>query len=175
MLFTCRHTVYELVPGVTSLAPSKHETFTQCWFNVGPPSATLSQHWANIGWTSRVSLAGCWMLAQPSKHETPAQWWFKAGSKASTSTQHKPSIGSTSRVCWQCFTSFGQYTVAQEETGQTNQPGWSCSHHQAAGLASPEKQNLLPFWHCFHIFHCALSHYGMSNWTKFEQQKSEHG
>ena len=42
-------------------------------------------------------------------------------------------------------------------------PGRSCSHHQAAGLASPEKQNLLPFWHCFHIFHCALSHYGMSN------------
>ena len=24
--------------------PSKHETLNQCWFNVGPPSATLSQH-----------------------------------------------------------------------------------------------------------------------------------
>ena len=24
--------------------PSKHETLTQRWFNVGPPSATLAQH-----------------------------------------------------------------------------------------------------------------------------------
>ena len=24
--------------------PSKHETLTQCWANVGPPSTTLSQH-----------------------------------------------------------------------------------------------------------------------------------
>ena len=28
--------------------------FTQCWSNVGPPSATLGQHCTNIGWTSRV-------------------------------------------------------------------------------------------------------------------------
>ena len=24
--------------------PSKHETLTQCWVNVGPPSSTLAQH-----------------------------------------------------------------------------------------------------------------------------------
>ena len=34
---------------------SKHETFTQGWFNIGPPSMTLVQHW--------TSLAG-----QPSSH-----------------------------------------------------------------------------------------------------------
>ena len=43
-----------------SLYPSKHETLTQCWFNVGPPSARLSQHWTNIGSMYRV----CWVCAQ---------------------------------------------------------------------------------------------------------------
>ena len=28
--------------------PSKHETLTQCWFNVDPLSTKLSQHWVNI-------------------------------------------------------------------------------------------------------------------------------
>ena len=32
-------------------SPSKHETFTQCCFNAGPPSATLAQHRTSIGWT----------------------------------------------------------------------------------------------------------------------------
>ena len=36
--------------------PSKHETFIQDWFNVGPPSATLDQHWTKLWWTSSV----CW-------------------------------------------------------------------------------------------------------------------
>ena len=36
--------------------PSKHETFTQCWYNVGPSSTTLAQHCTNIGSTSCV----CW-------------------------------------------------------------------------------------------------------------------
>ena len=30
------------------------EAFTQCCFNVGPPSSTLLQHWNNIGWMSFV-------------------------------------------------------------------------------------------------------------------------
>ena len=29
--------------------PSKHETFIQCRYNVGPPSATLARHCTNIG------------------------------------------------------------------------------------------------------------------------------
>ena len=35
---------------------SKHETSTQCWTNIGPPSTTLAQHWSNIGSMSRA----CW-------------------------------------------------------------------------------------------------------------------
>ena len=38
--------------------PSKHETLTQCWYNVDPPSATLAQHCTNIGFMSRV----CWYV-----------------------------------------------------------------------------------------------------------------
>ena len=33
---------------------SKHETFTECRFNVGPASKTVGQHWNEVGWTSRV-------------------------------------------------------------------------------------------------------------------------
>ena len=39
------------------LLPSKHESSTRCWTNVGPTSTTLAQHWSNIGWMSRV----CWV------------------------------------------------------------------------------------------------------------------
>ena len=31
------------------LSCSKHETLSQCWYNVGPPSSTLAQHCSNIG------------------------------------------------------------------------------------------------------------------------------
>ena len=30
----------------------KRRSLTHCWFNVGPPSATLAQHWSNNGGTS---------------------------------------------------------------------------------------------------------------------------
>ena len=36
---------------LTLSLPSKYETLTQCGFNVGPPSATLAQHWNHIGLT----------------------------------------------------------------------------------------------------------------------------
>ena len=36
--------------------PSKHETFAQCCFNVGPATKTMDQHWNNIRWMPRV----CW-------------------------------------------------------------------------------------------------------------------
>ena len=35
----------------------KHETFTQCWYNVGPPSATLAQHWCQH-WVNTSCLLG---------------------------------------------------------------------------------------------------------------------
>ena len=34
----------------------KRGAFTQSWFNVGPASSTLDQHWISIGWMRRV----CW-------------------------------------------------------------------------------------------------------------------
>ena len=39
---------------------SKHGIFTQFYFNVGPPSSPLDQHWNSIGWMSRV----CWECYQ---------------------------------------------------------------------------------------------------------------
>ena len=42
--------------GLLRRHPSKHETLTQCCFNVGPPSLTSAQHYNNIGSTPRV----CW-------------------------------------------------------------------------------------------------------------------
>ena len=36
--------------------PSKHETLTQCWFNSGPPSATLAQHTTTL--VQRLLFAG---------------------------------------------------------------------------------------------------------------------
>ena len=34
-----------------------NDTLTKCWFNVGPPSTTLAQHWTNIG---SVYYVLCW-------------------------------------------------------------------------------------------------------------------
>ena len=39
---------------VAKTHPSKQEAFTQCCFNVGPPSSTLAQHWNSIGWMPLV-------------------------------------------------------------------------------------------------------------------------
>ena len=55
-----------------SLAPPvliSHETLMQCCFNVGPLSATVAQHWNNIGSTTRASSA-----SQQTIH------WSKVGS-----------------------------------------------------------------------------------------------
>ena len=40
------------------MLPSKHETFTKCWYNVGPLSTTLAQIFANIGGSSHA----CWVV-----------------------------------------------------------------------------------------------------------------
>ena len=45
LLMLCLY-VYTVIPDV--IVGSKHETFTQCWFNVGPPYASLFQHWVNV-------------------------------------------------------------------------------------------------------------------------------
>ena len=43
-----------LTAGCSKTIPvSKHETFTQCWCDVGPSSLTLAQHYTSIGLTSQ--------------------------------------------------------------------------------------------------------------------------
>ena len=44
-----------------NLFHSKHETLNQCWYNVGPTSATLAQHYINIGSASRVCCINHWI------------------------------------------------------------------------------------------------------------------
>ena len=45
--------------------PCKHKNWTQCWFNVGPASSTLSQHWTLgpflvfAGTPIRVAMGSC--------------------------------------------------------------------------------------------------------------------
>ena len=39
--------------------PNKHDALTQCWFYVGPPSATLAQRKTSIGSMRRV----CWVVS----------------------------------------------------------------------------------------------------------------
>ena len=38
-----------IIDNLLTLPPIRHETLTQCWCDVGPPSATLAQHEANTG------------------------------------------------------------------------------------------------------------------------------
>ena len=49
MLRTCKVSRYSLfsLHDVIMFYSSKHGALTMCWFNVGPPSATLGQHWTN--------------------------------------------------------------------------------------------------------------------------------
>ena len=41
-------TPYCASEGKHSQFPSKHEIFSQCWYNFGPSSSTLAQHCTNI-------------------------------------------------------------------------------------------------------------------------------
>ena len=50
---------------VFPVVPSQSEIFTLCWFNAGPPSQTVAQHWTNIGWISRVSSASMGGIHSP--------------------------------------------------------------------------------------------------------------
>ena len=57
--------------------PSSSETITKCWFNVGPPSATLVQQLANIH--PVVLIVIFTRICSPSKHEELAQWLVNVG------------------------------------------------------------------------------------------------
>ena len=59
ILHNLRHQKHEYkYMGIDTPTPTpwKHGEFTQCCFNVGPPSSTLVQHWNSTGWMPRV----CW-------------------------------------------------------------------------------------------------------------------
>ena len=56
----CHNWTMQSQKAATAHLPSKHEAFTQCSFNVGPPSPTLAQHWNSIGWMPRA----CWASMQ---------------------------------------------------------------------------------------------------------------
>ena len=47
-------------------------TLTQCWFKVGPPSATLAQHWAEIGSVHRVYREDNLGNGQPQRFSWPS-------------------------------------------------------------------------------------------------------
>ena len=40
-----------------SVQAVEHDTFTQCWVYVGPPSTTLTQHYPSIGLLCRVCVS----------------------------------------------------------------------------------------------------------------------
>ena len=69
----------------TGLISSKHDTLTQCCFNVGPASATLIEHWNNIGSMYRVCRVNSF-----STNMTHTRW---------------PDVGSTSQT-WRPHISF---------------------------------------------------------------------
>ena len=72
--------------------PSKHGAFTQCCFNVGPPSPTLAQHRDNIGQMPRVF----WQTpdndrvnwSDPSRLKTFNIRWFDVVDGEPTLNQH---------------------------------------------------------------------------------------
>ena len=46
--FTLPRPVNWVSPWWNEVVHSQNGTFNRCWFNVGPPSATVAQHWTNI-------------------------------------------------------------------------------------------------------------------------------
>ena len=49
--------IYEVWLSISSTHqyfPSKHDTSTQCWYNLGASSTMLAQHWTNVGFMYRL-------------------------------------------------------------------------------------------------------------------------
>ena len=93
--------------------PSKHETLTQCCFNAGPPSTTLTKRKTAL--SQRLVLLGCvytacksWHfllkhLRLPGNHDILTQCWYNVGPPSATLVQHCTNIGLLSRICWELF------------------------------------------------------------------------
>ena len=69
-------------PSASTDGPRKHKASFQCWFNAGPPSATLAQHWTSIRTVVFVkiqiqSIPHSMHVTQIlRKHHTMNQWFY---------------------------------------------------------------------------------------------------
>ena len=70
----------------TALDPAKlkHDTLTQCWANVSPPSTTLGQH------SPALVRGGLWTMLASSVHTIypPVHSWARDGPVSQTMAQH---------------------------------------------------------------------------------------
>ena len=49
-----RRQQYQAILDQLNAAPSKHEALNQCWFDAGPASQTVGQHWVNVVFAGSV-------------------------------------------------------------------------------------------------------------------------
>ena len=64
--------------GIIYRGPSEHYALKQCCFNVGPPSATLAQHYPSIGSPPRArwgSVLCNLLIIRPQVHVTSTNWF----------------------------------------------------------------------------------------------------
>ena len=79
-----RWTNIEAALGQRGVQPSPaHDTSTQCWFNGGPASLMVDQHWTSIGLVYRIF----WKPTESAVCETPIM-----SNKHKTLTQHRDNI-----------------------------------------------------------------------------------
>ena len=73
--------------------PIQHDTLRKYWFNVGPASETMGQHWLNVlcffGSEAAITLYSSQLAGSlPSKHEISTQCWLDDGPASQKLGQH---------------------------------------------------------------------------------------
>ena len=114
---------YNTIAWHVGYMPSKHGTFTQCCFNVGPPSATLAQHWNNIGWTSRV----CWVVCKELVNNASSRFLHIVLIKREAQARHRMTSGVTlpctaSQPQWQTTAPSQDLNLVPRNCGSTVKP-----------------------------------------------------
>ena len=88
---------------------SKHETFTQCWYNVGSASQTLGQHCTKIGWMVRACCRITSYIDRlidkiyPSKNGTNTFTWLNNRHKRHSNIRHLHWFSKVAGVCNSCM------------------------------------------------------------------------
>ena len=82
------------------------QSFNLCWFNVGSTSATLSQHYTNVGWTPGVlrevvPLSCSWM--RPLSFQHRLQEGIEIPWHSARGRQFLPKQFNAARLLWLCF------------------------------------------------------------------------